>query len=157
MTNTHVFQLIIIIIFITLNYYSSQLDIFRGKTNALNPVEFFFLSLIIFKIAYIKIRIPENFLNKNSIIKKRIGHNFPSEYIPQNHFLSEYKSVCKYVIGVSNPKDLAHELAHAKFYLDLDYKNKIINDCRNRYSNIVVSQKYSKVYKRILEDQTCVE
>jgi glycosyltransferase involved in cell wall biosynthesis len=35
-------------------------------------------------------------------------------------------------------------------------KNKIIDDCRNRYSNIVVSQKYSKVYKRILEDQTCV-
>ena len=43
------------------------MDIFRGKTNALNPVEFFFLSLIIFKIAYIKIKIPENFFNNNDI------------------------------------------------------------------------------------------
>jgi peptidoglycan/LPS O-acetylase OafA/YrhL len=58
---------IIIFILIILNYYSAQLNIFRGKTNALNPVEFFFLSIIIFKIAYIKIRIPENFLNKNDI------------------------------------------------------------------------------------------
>ena len=31
---------LIIIIFIILNYFSSQLDIFRGKTNALNPIEF---------------------------------------------------------------------------------------------------------------------
>ena len=58
---------IIIFILIILNYYSAQLNIFRGKTNALNPVEFFFLSIIIFKIAYIKIKIPENFLNKNDI------------------------------------------------------------------------------------------
>ncbi len=65
------------------------------------------------------------------ILKKRIGHNFPSEYIPSNHFLSEYKSLCKYVIGIVNQKDLAHELAHAKFYLEPDYKNKIINEWNN--------------------------
>lgn len=70
------------------------------------------------------------------VVKKRIGHNFPSEYIPQNHFLSEYKSVCKYVIGISNPKNLAHELAHAKFYLDLDYKNKIVNEWDNLDKNV---------------------
>ena len=58
---------IIIFIFIILNYFSSELDIFRGKTNALNPVEFFFLSLIIFKIAYIKIKISKNFFNNNDI------------------------------------------------------------------------------------------
>ena len=59
--------LIIIFILIILNYSSSQLNIFRGKTNALNPVEFFFLSIIIFKIAYMKIKVPKNFLNKNDI------------------------------------------------------------------------------------------
>ena len=58
---------IIIFIFIVLNYFCSELDIFRGRTNALNPVEFFFLSLIIFKIAYIKIKIPENFFTNNDI------------------------------------------------------------------------------------------
>ena len=58
---------IIIIIFIILNYCSNQLDIFRGKTNALNPIEFFLLSIVIFKIAYIKIKIPSNFFNKNDI------------------------------------------------------------------------------------------
>jgi hypothetical protein len=62
------------------------------------------------------------------IVSNRIGHNFPSDYIPYNHFLFEYKSVCKYVVGIANQKDLAHELAHAKFYLDSDYKNKIINE-----------------------------
>jgi peptidoglycan/LPS O-acetylase OafA/YrhL len=59
--------LIIIFILIILNYSSYQLNIFRGKTNALNPVEFFFLSIIIFKIAYMKIKIPKNFFNKNDI------------------------------------------------------------------------------------------
>lgn len=58
---------IIIIIFIIFNYHSYQLDIFRGKTNNLNPIEFFLLSIIIFKIAYIKIKIPANFFNKNDI------------------------------------------------------------------------------------------
>lgn len=57
---------LIIFIFIVINYLSSQLDIFRGKTNALNPIEFFFLSLIIFKIAYIK-KIPGEFINRNDI------------------------------------------------------------------------------------------
>jgi len=65
------------------------------------------------------------------IIKNRIGHNFPSEFIPQNHFLFKYKSECKYVIGIYNKKDLAHELAHAKFYLDSNYKNKIIEEWNN--------------------------
>jgi peptidoglycan/LPS O-acetylase OafA/YrhL len=58
---------IIIIILIIINYYSYQLDIFRGKTNALNPIEFFLLSIVIFKIAYLKIKISENFFNKNDI------------------------------------------------------------------------------------------
>ena len=58
---------IIIFIFIALNFFCSKLDIFQGKTNAFNPVEFLFLSLVIFKIAYIKIKIPENFFNNNDI------------------------------------------------------------------------------------------
>ncbi len=60
---------IIIFIFIILNYFSSQfqLDMFRGKTTPLNPVEFFFLSIVIFKIAYVKIKIPENFFVRNDI------------------------------------------------------------------------------------------
>ena len=58
---------IIVVIFFILNYFSTQLNIFRGLTNALNPLEFFFLSIIIFKIAFMKIKIPENFLNKNDI------------------------------------------------------------------------------------------
>jgi peptidoglycan/LPS O-acetylase OafA/YrhL len=58
---------IILIIFFILNYFSTQLNVFRGLTNALNPLEFFFLSIIIFKIAYMKIKISQNFLNKNDI------------------------------------------------------------------------------------------
>lgn len=64
-------------------------------------------------------------------LTNRIGHNFPSNLIPPNHFLSKYKSKCKYIVAISNIKDLAHELAHAKFYLDPNYKNKIINEWEN--------------------------
>jgi peptidoglycan/LPS O-acetylase OafA/YrhL len=58
---------ILIFIYIILNYLSSQFNILRGATNALNPLEFFFLSIIIFKIAYIKIKISDNFFYKNDI------------------------------------------------------------------------------------------
>ena len=54
-------------IYIILNYLSIQFNIFRGATNALNPLEFFFLSIIIFKIAHIKIKISDNFFYKNDI------------------------------------------------------------------------------------------
>jgi hypothetical protein len=58
-------------------------------------------------------------------ILNRTGHNFPSEYITKNHKLFQYRSKCKYVIGIYRIADLAHEILHAKFYLDINYKNKI--------------------------------
>lgn len=58
---------IIIIIFIIFSYISAQLDIFRGKTNPLNPVEFLLLSFLIFKVAFMKLKVPQNFINKNDI------------------------------------------------------------------------------------------
>jgi hypothetical protein len=61
----------------------------------------------------------------------RIGHNFPSEFIPKSHILYQYKYKCSYVIGIYRHEDLAHELLHAKFYLDSQYKNKIIDEWNN--------------------------
>lgn len=60
-------------------------------------------------------------------LNNREGHNFPSEYIPNNkkHVLYKYKFQCKYVIGVYKSNSLAHEMCHAKYYIDEDYKNKI--------------------------------
>ena len=58
---------LLIFIYIVLNYLSTQFNIFRGATNALNPLEFFFLSIIIFKIAHIKIKISDSFFYKNDI------------------------------------------------------------------------------------------
>ncbi len=56
----------------------------------------------------------------------RQGHNFPSCYIPdKSHLLSPYKSKCTYVIGMYNADGMAHELLHAKYYMDLTYRNKI--------------------------------
>jgi peptidoglycan/LPS O-acetylase OafA/YrhL len=80
---------IIIFIFIALNYFCSKLDIFQGKTNAFNPVEFLFLSLVIFKIAYIKIKIPENFFNNNDISYGIYLYNMPIEN------LLSYKNLTK--------------------------------------------------------------
>lgn len=56
----------------------------------------------------------------------RQGHNFPSTFIPEkSHFLSPYKSSCAYVIGMYNSSGMAHELLHAKYFIDATYKNKI--------------------------------
>jgi len=59
-------------------------------------------------------------------LTNRQGHNFPSDFIPnESHILSPYKSKCAYVIGMYNAEGMAHELLHAKFYMDLTYRNKI--------------------------------
>jgi hypothetical protein len=59
------------------------------------------------------------------VIINREGHNFPSSYIPENHVLAKYKKQCKYVIGIYNNKSLCHEMLHAKYYTDVEYKQKI--------------------------------
>lgn len=64
--------------------------------------------------------------NYEGIIKNREGHNFPSIFIPNNNnFISKYRSLCKYVIGIYNNKSIQHELLHAKYYMDNDYRSKI--------------------------------
>ena len=55
----------------------------------------------------------------------REGHNFPASCIPPTHPLALYKAHCRYVIGVYNTRSLAHELQHAKFYLEPDYREKV--------------------------------
>ncbi len=62
------------------------------------------------------------------VLNNREGHNFPSSYIPKNHMLHKYKNDCTYVIGVYNGKSIAHELLHARFYMDISYKNRIIQE-----------------------------
>ncbi len=62
------------------------------------------------------------------VLNNREGHNFPSSYIPKSHILHKYKDQCTYVIGVYNGKSIAHELLHARFYMDISYKNRIIQE-----------------------------
>jgi hypothetical protein len=59
-------------------------------------------------------------------LPKREGHNFPAEFIPSSgHCLSSYKPRCKYVIGIYNTRSLNHELHHAKYYLDANYRSQV--------------------------------
>ncbi len=62
------------------------------------------------------------------VLNNREGHNFPSSYIPKSHILHKYKDQCTYVIGVYNGKSITHELLHAQFYIDISYKNRIIQE-----------------------------
>lgn len=55
----------------------------------------------------------------------REGHNFPATMIPPTHPLAAYRDKCRYVIGIYNTRSLAHELMHAKFYLEPDYRKKV--------------------------------
>jgi hypothetical protein len=66
-------------------------------------------------------------------IINRIGHNFPIEYVTNDHIFAKYKknNLIKYVVAVSDFKDLKHEMLHAKFYLDQSYKNSIITEFNN--------------------------
>ena len=65
------------------------------------------------------------------ILVNRIGHNFPSNYIPEDSWLNKYKKICKYVIGVYNANGVAHELLHAKYYIDENYRKKIENEWKS--------------------------
>lgn len=66
------------------------------------------------------------------LLVNREGHNFPSIYIPKkNHILSKYKEQCKYVIGLYNVSGLQHELLHAKYYIDEEYRKKINDEWNN--------------------------
>ena len=58
-------------------------------------------------------------------LANREGHNFPVEAIPVKHPLAKYRSQCAYVIGIYSTRSLAHELLHAKYYLDSSYRAKI--------------------------------
>lgn len=69
--------------------------------------------------------------NYEGYIANREGHNFPIEYIPNDHILAKYKKKCAYVIGIYNHHSLNHELLHAKYYLDREYKNKINKEWNN--------------------------
>lgn len=56
----------------------------------------------------------------------RQGHNFPSTFIPEkSHLLSSHKSKCSYVIGMFNSSGMAHELLHAKYFMDSVYRESI--------------------------------
>jgi hypothetical protein len=55
----------------------------------------------------------------------REGHNFPASSIPPSHPLAVYKARCRYVIGIYSTRSLAHELMHAKFYLEPAYREKV--------------------------------
>lgn len=59
-------------------------------------------------------------------LNNRDGHNFPSAFIPdKSHLLSPYKKSCSYVIGIYNASGMTHELLHAKYYVDSNYRESI--------------------------------
>ncbi len=62
------------------------------------------------------------------VLYNREGHNFPAIHLSKTnpkHILYQYRNMCKYVIGVYNGKSIEHELLHAKYYLDLEYRRRI--------------------------------
>lgn len=68
---------------------------------------------------------PISNLYEGPLNSAREGHNFPAAIIPFTHPLSVHKSKCHYVIGIYNTRSLAHELRHAKFYLEPDYRKRV--------------------------------
>jgi hypothetical protein len=74
---------------------------------------------------------PISNMYEGELKQHREGHNFPAFYIPVEHHLYKYITSgknCAYVIGVYTPLSLQHELLHARFYADYEYKQQIINE-----------------------------
>jgi hypothetical protein len=63
-------------------------------------------------------------------MRNREGHNFPAKYIPAGHPLQSYRDKCVYVVAVYNTKSLNHELRHARYYVDGDYREEIEKEWR---------------------------
>lgn len=90
-----------------------------------------------FKSKHYMNEILDSISNKyEGILINREGHNFPSTFIPDDStLLKQYKKSCKYVIGVYNPIGIAHEMLHAKYYIDSEYREKINNEWNNELTN----------------------
>lgn len=74
---------------------------------------------------------------EGALKQNREGHNFPSSYIPKEHALYKHiHSNCVYIIGVYTPLSLHHELLHARYYADSEYKEQIHNEW-NSLSDVV--------------------
>ena len=66
---------------------------------------------------------------EGALKQNREGHNFPSSYVPKEHTLYKHIQVnCVYIIGVYTPLSLHHELLHARYYADPEYKQQIHNE-----------------------------
>lgn len=68
---------------------------------------------------------PISTLYEGHLNSAREGHNFPAAIIPPSHPLAAYMAKCRYVIGIYSTRSLNHELMHAKFFLDADYRAKV--------------------------------
>jgi hypothetical protein len=73
----------------------------------------------------------------------RIGHNFPKSVIPkQNIFFTALKHLkFEYVIAFADKNSLSHELCHARFFLDRDYREKqisLFNSLSEKQKKVVV-------------------
>ena len=66
---------------------------------------------------------------ENTDISGLIGYNFPMKIVPVTSFLYKYKKLADYIIVYrdGDVKTKQHELCHARFYMDDDYKRHIYN------------------------------
>ena len=56
-----------------------------------------------------------------------IGFNFPMKFVNKNDYLYKYSNTADYVIvyKIGDKQTKQHELLHAKFYIDYEYKQSI--------------------------------
>lgn len=55
------------------------------------------------------------------------GYNFPASFVEKSDVIYDIvkKNKIEYVIGIYSGKSFQHEKLHAKYFLDVEYKNKI--------------------------------
>jgi hypothetical protein len=63
-------------------------------------------------------------------LKNREGHNFPSDFVMSTDEIHKFvkDNNIKYIIGVHNTTSIRHEELHAKYFLDDEYKKKILKE-----------------------------
>ena len=90
-----------------------------------------------------------------------IGFNFPMKIVPKNNKLEKYRSLSDYVIVYKNgdKQTKMHELCHAKFFIDNEYKTEVhklwtslTKSSRKNIVDMLLKMKY-KNDKKILIDE----
>ncbi len=94
-------------------------------------------------------------------IKGLVGYNYPFDIVPRDSFMYKYKTQADYVIVYKkgDVRTKLHELRHARYYMDVDYKRHVYNvwntlttESKNKVIALLLRMNYKNDIKILLDE-----